>query len=140
MTTDDSLSRGEGLGRGRAIPKILSTKTRLLIVLTVFMAIGNYCAGQDLMPERGANGKHGYIDETGKEVIPFKYDEAEDFSEGIALVRLNDKFGYIDKTGKEIIPLKYDDAFNFFGGLARVILNDKQFYIDKTGKCVKDCP
>jgi hypothetical protein len=47
------------------------------------------------------NGKWGYIDKEGKEVIPIKYDWARSFSEGLACVKLNGKWGYIDKEGKE---------------------------------------
>lgn len=43
----------------------------------------------------------GYIDKTGKIVIPYAYDEAEDFIDGVAKVRVdNDKSGYIDRSGK----------------------------------------
>ena len=80
------------------------------------------------------NGKWGYNDKNGKEVVPFKYDSANLFSEGLAHVRLNGKYGYIDKTGKEVIPLKYDYAGPFSEGLSLVKLNDKYGYIDKTGK------
>jgi hypothetical protein len=111
-------------------------KTRLIIVFTVFMAIGNYCAGQDLMPEKGENGKWGFIDQTGKEVIPCKYDNSRSFSEGLASVELNGKWGFINKTGNEIISLKYDNADSFFDGLAIVTLNDKCGFINKTGKPV----
>jgi uncharacterized membrane protein YhaH (DUF805 family) len=80
------------------------------------------------------NGKYGYIDDTGTEVIPLKYDGAWDFSEGMSLVLLKGKYGYIDKTGKEVIPLKYDDAVDFSEGLAIVLLKGKYGYIDKTEK------
>ncbi len=80
------------------------------------------------------NGKYGYVNKTGKEVIPFKYDYAYSFSEGLAAVKLNGKWRYIDKTGKEVIPLKYDNADSFSEGLAVVKLNGKWCYIDKTGK------
>jgi hypothetical protein len=32
--------------------------------------------------------KYGYIDRTGKEVIPFEYDVASPFHDGLALVRM----------------------------------------------------
>ena len=57
--------------------------------------------------------KYGFIDKTGKEVIPIKYDNAWGFSEELANVRLNNKWGFIDKTGKEVTPIKYDDASSF---------------------------
>jgi hypothetical protein len=48
------------------------------------------------------NGKWGFIDKTGKEVISLKYDVANYFFEGLALVKLNDRKFYIDKNGNEI--------------------------------------
>ena len=78
--------------------------------------------------------KYGFIDKTGKEVIPIKYDNAWGFSEGLANVRLNNKWGFIDKTGKEVIPIKYNYADRFSEGLALVILDKKYGFIDKTGK------
>lgn len=80
------------------------------------------------------NGKYGFIDKTGKEIIPTKYDWAGDFNEGLARVALDDKAGYIDKKGKVAIPLKYEWAGDFSEGFARVVLNDKFGYIDETGK------
>ena len=85
------------------------------------------------------NGKLGFIDKTGKEVIPIKYDDAWNFLEGLAMVKLDKKYGFIDKTGKEVIPIKYDYAEGFSEGLAQVKLNNKWFYINQKGECVKDC-
>lgn len=53
------------------------------------------------------DGKWGFIDTSGREVVPCKYDAVNDFHEGLALVKLDGKFGYIDKTGCEVIPLQY---------------------------------
>ena len=89
------------------------------------------------------NGKHGFIDKTGKAVIPFKYDATGSFSEGLASVCRNGKWGVIDKTGKEIVPCKYDYVEDFSEGLARVEVNDQGVwmsgYINKTGKEVIPC-
>jgi len=81
--------------------------------------------------------KYGYIDKTGKEIIPLIYDDAGDFSEGMARVELNGKYGYIDKLGKEVTSCVYDGNYacgNFSEGLAYVRKNGKYGYIDKTGK------
>lgn len=70
----------------------------------------------------GQGGLYGYIDQEGKVVIPFTYDYAGPFSEGLAYVSKgasiwyeNDeennedgKFGYINKAGEVIVPLEYD--------------------------------
>ena len=97
-------------------------------------------------------GKCCFIDQTGKEVIPAKYDTASNFSEGLAMVGVyNSRYtnllgtwynftcGFIDKTGKEVVPCKYDAAHPFSEGLAAVrVGNDsatwKWGFIDKTGK------
>ena len=80
------------------------------------------------------NGKWGFIDETGNEVIPCKYDGIWNFYEGLAAAALNCKYGFIDKTGKTVIPFKYDWAGKFKDGIAKVEVNDKWGFIDKTGK------
>jgi len=41
------------------------------------------------------NGKWGFIDKTGKEIVPPKYDYAWDFQESLARVKLNEKDFYI---------------------------------------------
>ena len=69
--------------------------------------------------------KKGFIDRTGETVIPFQYDWANPFSEGLAAVSMNyqkenEKWGYINKTGQMVIPMEYDSAFDFADGLAEV--------------------
>ncbi|MDO4441411.1 MAG: WG repeat-containing protein [Moraxella sp.] len=92
-----------------------------------------YCSSEGLT-KVWQNGKYGFIDKTGKAVIPVQYDFAWEFSEGLARVEQNDKYGFIDKTGKAVIPVQYDFAWEFSEGLAKVKLNGETFYIDKTGK------
>lgn len=69
------------------------------------------------------NGKCGYINERGTEVVECKYDVTFPFQKGgIAVVgnRVGEdgdgnakyKYGIIDKKGNEITPLKYDNARN----------------------------
>lgn len=80
------------------------------------------------------NNKYGFIDKTGKVVIPTTYDYVSDFNDGLAHVRKDDKRGYIDKSGKEVLPIKYDSISDFKEGLA-VVGNDWKYgYVDKTGK------
>ena len=71
---------------------------------------------------------------TGDVVMPFKYDEAYNFSEGLAPVKLNGKYGFIDKSGKEVVPIQYDNVCDFTEGLAGVKLKGKWGFIDKSGK------
>lgn len=87
----------------------------------------------------------GYVNDKGVLVIPTKYQEARNFVQGLACVRLCDdnktakgcKYGYIDKTGKTSILFEYDDARDFKEGLAGVQA-DKEgawCYINDQGKC-----
>ena len=77
--------------------------------------------------------KWGFVYD-GRIIVKYKYDDADEFSNGLARVGINGVWGYIDKTGKEIVPLKYDFADNFNEYLAKVGLNGMYGLIDITGK------
>jgi len=83
-------------------------------------------------------GKWGYINAEGKLVIPCKYDAADLFYDGFAIVDMKEKKAFIDKTGKEITPFRYDFMNPFSEDLAAVGEgNPSKFsYIDKTGKII----
>lgn len=78
----------------------------------------------------------GYIDTTGKTVIPRQFTGAGNFSEGLAPVRLNDKWGYINKFGEFIIPESFDEAYPFQEGLAAVKKDNQWIYINKKGRTI----
>jgi len=85
----------------------------------------------------------GFIDPEGRVVIPAKYYEAADFSEGLAAVRLSEarQYGYLNPQGKLVIPFGFEVANTFSEGLAAVrIKQGKMSYIDKTGKAVLSNP
>jgi hypothetical protein len=88
--------------------------------------------------------KWGYIDKTGKEVIPLQYTGATSFSDGVAWVILpySDKWGLIDKQGNQVLPFEYyahwySSIFSY--GLSAVQTGretGEYVFIDKTGKRV----
>jgi hypothetical protein len=93
------------------------------------------------------DGKSGFIDQTGKLVIPFQFDKASDFHEGLALVTVNGRKSFIDTTGRILFEAKYDVIREFSEGLCAVNLGEKRIaniglisepgkwgYIDRTGK------
>lgn len=49
----------------------------------------------------------GYIDRTGKIIIPAQYVDALDFSDGLAYVANEEMAGFIDKAGKVVIDTKW---------------------------------
>lgn len=78
--------------------------------------------------------RYGYVDKTAKEVVPPEYQEAKDFKEGIAKVKLNDKWGLIDPTGWQLTPFKYDEISIFTEDMAAVMLNHKWGFVNIAGE------
>lgn len=89
-------------------------------------------------------GTFGYVDSTGKFVIPPQFGSAFSFSEGLARMCVakfcENDVGFIDKTGKVIIPPDLSNAEDFSEGLAHITRNDKESFIDKSGKVVIEVP
>ncbi len=89
--------------------------------------------------------KHGFIDETGKYVLPLQsYEFLGSLHNGLADFRINDKVGFINIKGEVIIKPQFDWADEFSEGFC-VVRNDngklgsgKNGYIDTTGKLVID--
>ncbi len=95
-----------------------------------------YKFSQGLAWFRPISGKAGYMDKTGAVVIPPQFDEARDFHDGLAAVKINNKWGFIDQTGKFIIPPQFLAVQDFAEGMAAFNIDDKWGYIDKTGAIV----
>ncbi|MDO5398908.1 MAG: WG repeat-containing protein, partial [bacterium] len=118
--------------------------------------------GHDVGFEKPA-GKYGYIDLEGNEFIPCIYDDALNFSEGLAAVGVYDtaiyddlanntylgeyKYFFIDKNGNKVIDGDYYGAgilkSEFHNGLAPVTTFGKDgsihnVYINKNGEVVAD--
>jgi hypothetical protein len=78
--------------------------------------------------------KYGFIDETGSEVIPPEYDDADGFSEGLAAVAIGNldegyQWGFIDKAGNELIQIKYDEVSSFSERMAAVAVDGKWGFV-----------
>lgn len=97
----------------------------------------NVSAAPRLFPVQ-RNGRCGYIDSTGALVIGLRFNQAQDFSEGLAAVSLDGKWGYIDRSGALVIPPQFKLAYSFSDSLARVETGAGDFirFIDHTGKVV----
>ncbi len=84
--------------------------------------------------------KYGYIDITGKIVIPAVYYKCEPFSEGLALVyKTQEELFYIDRLGNEVIDfqkLSYTGYKRFKEGFAPIRNGVYKSYIDKSGAIV----
>lgn len=115
------------------------------------------CDGLIRVVTKGPWSKWGYADLSGRIVIHPQFTWAQHFSEGLAVVKVNNgKLGYVDKTGTVVIRAQFDQADDFIGGVARVqfgqfvsmspctgqfcpgsfIWDSEMGYIDKTGKFI----
>jgi KWG repeat domain protein len=77
----------------------------------------------------------GYVDCSGNEALPLRYEWASDFMEGRAEVMRNGCYGLIDKTGKEILPAIYELVeWNSERGIAKVACDGLFGLCDRDGK------
>ena len=116
---------------------------------TKYEVIGDFHDG--LASVRTWEGKCGFINKNGQEIIPCKYLHASDFSEGLAAVDFESSYdksynlvykhsGYIDTNGNVVISSKkYREIYGFHNGLALVKRDYKAGYIDKSGMEVIPC-
>ncbi|MFN5182842.1 MAG: WG repeat-containing protein [Bacteroidota bacterium] len=80
----------------------------------------------------------GFIDTTGNIIIPAKFEELGDFSEGLCVASESEKYGFIDKNGNWIIEAIYDEAESFIEGVSIVKLKNKFFLIDRNGSKISE--
>lgn len=83
------------------------------------------------------NGKWGYINNDGIIVIPFRFDDAKSFSDGLASVAYKkngyNNYGFINRHNQTIIPFDYKYVEPFEEGLAYV-----ETFFDESGYISKD--
>jgi hypothetical protein len=79
---------------------------------------------------------YGYIDTNANFMINPQFSDADNFSESLAAVKMNDKWGYIDSKGKTVIEPQFDAGGLFSEGLAPVKINGKYGVINEKGKII----
>ncbi|HEY9115116.1 MAG TPA: WG repeat-containing protein [Bacteroidales bacterium] len=85
-------------------------------------------------------GKWGFLDKTGNEVIPFIYDYAGQFSEGLVSVVKGKKEMFIDKSGTIVLePKGVIVSGGFHDGMAKVEKKEKVGFINREGEIVIPC-
>ena len=82
----------------------------------------------------------GFIDKTGREIVPPVYEEdylPDEFTDGVAIVTKNGLSGVVDKTGKLIVPCEFKHIASFSEGIAEAYRADgKVGFINTQGKAV----
>lgn len=106
---------------------------KLFLVLFCGLLANASFAEKGLIPFRELD-KYGYLDLSGKVVIPARFDKTFPFSEGVGRFAHQDLFGYINADARLIVGNVFKEAFDFKEGLARVKDGPVWSFIDKTGK------
>ena len=86
----------------------------------------------------GSDHQTGFINKTGKLVIPIQYHDIRDFKEGLAAFEENNVWGFIDKTGKTVIEPQFEqiEYEGFSKGLCIAKQNHQWGYINKKGEFI----
>jgi len=98
----------------------------------------DFSCGMARVTRAGWDHVSGYIDTTGRLVVPLQYRNCDDFSDGLAAFIQDGKTGFIDTNGNVVIPPKFDhtDYEGFRDGLCRVSERGEGGYINKRGEYV----
>jgi hypothetical protein len=123
-----------------------------LAIAPKFDATGNAKRWPDTRAGKFANGLapvwvgkdlYNFIDAKGSFVGDVAFDDANGFSEGRAVVGLNDRYGYIDPQGRLAIDCRFTLARDFSDGLAKVGVDESRLgfspncgFIDVEGQIV----
>ncbi len=110
---------------------------------------GDFCSGLALIQDDNTN-KYGFIDKSGKVVIPCVWKSASHFNgfkldNAAKVENANGLWGFIDKTGKEMIPCKWKsiDIWGFGEKLENAVEVENESglkgFIDKSGKEIIPC-
>ena len=134
------------VGRRTPVRKGSRVLTTVIIIVAILASAagywwfnrppGEYKSDNSGLYPINVEGKHGFMDHTGKTVITPQFDMTYGFSEGLAAVRIGNKLGFINTKGVIAITPQFDDVLNFRYGRATVNLGNRYGIIDKDGKYI----
>lgn len=113
-------------------------KRIVLLFLCCIAVFTNPVKAQELWPEQRGN-LWGYVADDSTIVIPFIYEMARNFENGLAWVKMHDKWGLIDTKGKQVFAFEFDEAEDFYKGNAVVIKGSRYGLITAEGKMLVPC-
>jgi hypothetical protein len=120
---------------------------KLLLLILIFPALASYSQNWEKkydyvdncvcgLSQVKKDGKVGYVNKKGIEIIKPQYDDGLTFNEGYTAVQKGTKWLYLDSTGKAITEAVYEEALNFSNGLAAVARNNHYGFINTAGEVV----
>ena len=88
----------------------------------------------------GSMAKLGYLDSTGKLVVPMDYVSSKGVYGGLFVMQKGQNWGVVNANGQEITPFIYGNAYGYAdNGLMMVEKNYKCGFVDREGKEVIPC-
>ncbi len=88
------------------------------------------------LSKKAQDGKIGFVDASGKFVVPPLFDGALPFSDGLAAVKSGEKWGFVDTNGRQTIPPRFKAAYYFQQGLGQAESDAGNVLIDRSGNVV----
>ena len=82
-----------------------------------------------------SGGSWGFVDRKGY-LLPLRFDQVGEFSDGLAPVRQGDLWGFVCGAGTLAVPVSFEQAGDFLGRLAIVGRDQKYGVIDQEGRFV----
>ncbi|MBP1609548.1 MAG: hypothetical protein H6Q04_1783 [Acidobacteria bacterium] len=125
--------------RGCAVMRILGNINGIIACCISLLAV---CAGSSQSQQFSSlfkvesDEKFGFADRNGKTIVPPQFDDAGDFSEGLAYVAQGGKYGFLDSKGNLVIKPRYQRTKSFSEGRAAVRIDNKWGFIDRAGQLV----
>ena len=95
-------------------------KSRFIATLAFTLLLGATVSAIALYPQQDEKGRWGYVNDEGKVIIKYQYDEAEEFVNGLAKVRKGNNVGFIDTDNKAPDGFKYNLIENYAPGIRKV--------------------
>jgi len=89
---------------------------RKFVILFLFAYVSFASSALTLYPYRNEKYKYGFKNELGETILQPQFEHAEEFSEGLAAVKINGRWGYINESGDLIIQPRYEHAGKFHNG------------------------
>ena len=123
-----------------------SEETKGLVWADEKGTLGNVKSGELSLDEglypipssNSSDAKYGYIGQTLMLEIALMYEDAKDFSDGMAAVKKGGYWGYINENGVIKVGFDYDSSYSFSDGLVPVCSGNLWGIINKSGETVVD--
>lgn len=113
----------------------------IFFLISIHLNVFSFNQSAYISPQKDENGKWGYVNENGRYIIKPKFEEAGDFIDGLARIRVHSKYGFINEKGKPKIRPQFDDARDFSEGMAAVMIYNSHNrplwgFVDQRGRLV----